>query len=176
MPKFRLEFLDCSETMFDQRLLLLRLLEPPLRWVRLHTHPGGAASRDSSGSENISRPGLRRGEPSGFRIGAWVCEFQSTQHGVNACVVSSCGFGGAAGFSVFQLWVQEGTTQLALAKSCPRPASKSFLRVGDVVVRRQDTSRTHDEMVGPFVGHMRVTQVFDPRNLLPGSFGEECVL
>ena len=75
--------------------------------------------------------------PSGLGGNAWACEFQSTQDGVNTCVVSSCGFGGAASLSVFQLWVQEGTTQSALTKACPRPVAKSFLHVGDVVVRRQ---------------------------------------
>ena len=66
--------------------------------------------------ENISQPGLRRCQPSGLRGDAWVSEFQSTQHAVNACVVSSRGFGGAAGFSVFLLWVQEGAAQSALAE------------------------------------------------------------
>ena len=103
---------------------------------------GGAASWDSSDGEHIGRPALRCCEPYGFLSDAWVCEFQSAHHGVNACVVSSRGFGSAAGFSVFQLWVQEGATQSALAKSCPRPVSKSFLHVGEVVVRRQDTPRT----------------------------------
>ena len=62
--------------------------------------------------------------PSGLGGNAWACEFQSTQDGVNTCL------------SVFQLW-QEGTTQSALTKACPRPVAKSFLHVGDVVVRRQ---------------------------------------
>ena len=64
------------------------------------------------------------------------------QDGVNACVVSSSSFGGAAGFSVFfDLVVQEGSTQPALAKASPRSVAKSFLHVGDVIVPRQDTSR-----------------------------------
>ena len=84
----------------------LRLLEPLLHWRRPHIQ-NGAASKDSSGSENISRRGLRCCEPSGFRSDAWVCEFQSTQNGVTACVVSPSGFSGAAGFSVLKLGVQE---------------------------------------------------------------------
>ena len=89
---------------------------------------------------------------------------------------SPSGFGGAASFSVFKLWVQEGTVCSALPKACPRRVAKSFLHVGDVVVRRQDTSRTWVHLVEPFVGDMRVAQVFDPRTLLPSSFGEECAL
>ena len=71
-------------------------------------------------------------------------------------------FGGASILTMFQLWVQEGAAQTALTESCPRPVSESFLHIGDVVK--------------PFVGDTRVKQVFDPRHLLPGSFGEECVL
>ena len=118
-----------------------------------HTHvQGGATSWDSSGSENISRPGLCFCEPSGFRGDARVCECQSAHHSVNACVVSSRSFGGAAGFFVFQLWVQEGAAQAALAESCPCHVSKSFLHMGDVVMRRQDTSRTRVQVVKPTCG------------------------
>ena len=93
-----------------------------------------------------------------------------------ACVVSSRGFGGAASFSVFQLWVQEGAAQAALTKACPHSIAKSFLHVGDVVVRRQHTARTRVQVVEPLVGDLRVAQVFDSRDLLPSSFTEECVL
>ena len=87
------------------------------------------------------------------------------------------GFGGAARFSVLKLCVQKKSTACSTTtQACPRPVARSFSHVGDVVVRRQDTSRTCVEVVEPFVGDMRVAQVFDPRNLLPGSFGEECVL
>ena len=48
-------------------------------------------------------------EPSRFRSNAQVCEFQTAHHSVNACVVSSRGFGSAARFCMFQLWVQERT-------------------------------------------------------------------
>ena len=64
--------------------------------------------------------------------------------------------------------------QSALDESCP--SSKSFLHVGDVVVRRQDTSRERVQVVEPFVGDLRVAQVFNPRNLLPNTFGEDCAL
>ena len=66
---------------------------------------------------------------------------------------------------MIQLWVQDGAAQTALTEFCPRPASRSLLHVGDVVVRRQDTSRARV----PLVGDMRVARVFNPRNLLPGA-------
>ena len=87
--------------------------------------------------------------------------------------MSSRGFGGAASFSVFELWVQEGAARAARSKACPYSIAKSFLHVGDVVVRRQDT---HVLVTEPLVGNARVAQVFDSRNLLPSSFREECVL
>ena len=121
-----------------------------------HTSRAAVPPWDSSGREDISRPGLRCCEPSGINRTAWVCGFQPTQDGVKTCVVSSCGFGSVASLSVFQLWVQKGTTQSVLAKTYPRSVAKSFLHVGDVVVRRQDTSRTRIQVVEPFVAHMRV--------------------
>ena len=58
-----------------------------------HTHPGPHG--DSSGSENIRRPGLRSSEPPGFRGDARVCQFHAAE---NARVVFPRGFGVAAGF------------------------------------------------------------------------------
>ena len=43
-------------------------------------------------------------------------------------------------------------------------------------MRRQDTSRARIQVVEPLVGDVRVAQVLKPRNLLPGTFGKECVL
>ena len=95
---------------------------------------------------------------------------------MNARAVSPSGFGGAAGFSVFKLEVQEGGAQSALAASCPCLVSKSFfLHVGDVVVRRQNTSRTRVHVIAQLVGDVRVAQVFDS-HILPSSLGEECAL
>ena len=65
---------------------------------------GGATSGHSSGGENISRPGLRSSEPSGFRSNARVCEFRTAHHSVNARVVSSRGHESAAGFCMLK-WV-----------------------------------------------------------------------
>ena len=95
---------------------------------------------------------------------------------MNARVVSQSGFGGAANSSVFEVGVQEGSTQPALAKASPRSVAKSFLYVGDEIVRCQHTSRTRVLVVQPFVRDMRVTQVFDPRHLLPSTLEVECVL
>ena len=95
---------------------------------------------------------------------------------MNARVVSSRGFGSGAGFSVFQLWVQEGTAAAALPTTHPDSVADSFLHVGNVVVRRQDTSRARVQVVEPLVGDLRVAQVFDSCHLLPSPFGEECVL
>ena len=60
---------------------------------------------------------------------------------MKATTVSSSGFGGAAGFTVFKLWVQEGTTQSALIKACPCSVAKSFLDIGEKIVTRENTSR-----------------------------------
>ena len=136
---------------------------------------GRTASVDSSGGENIGRPGLRSGEPFGFHH-ARVCKFHAADHSVNARRVSSRGFGCAAGFCMFQLWVWEGAAASTLPTAHPESVAESFLHVGDVIVRRQDTSRARVQVVKPLVGDLRVTQVFDSCHLLPGPSGEECVL
>ena len=97
---------------------VLRLRELLRQWKRPHTNiQGRTESGDSSGGEKISRSGLRSGESSGFRTDARVCKFQAADHSANARVVSSRGFGSAAGFCMFQLWVLERTTQPALTKA-----------------------------------------------------------
>ena len=79
-----------------------RLLRAAAAVGRPHIHP-----RRRSGLENLGRPGLRCCEPSGFRSDASIGESQTAHNSVNACVVSSRGFGVAAGFSVFKLEVTE---------------------------------------------------------------------
>ena len=74
---------------------------------------------------------------------------------------------------MFKLGVQEGATQSAVTRACPRPVAKSLLHVGDV---SRATSGPLPPVVEPFVGDLRVAQVFDPHSLLPGSFAEERVL
>ena len=151
-----LRFHSCSWRVCDQRV--------PAQ----HTHiQSRAASWDSSGGEKISRSGLRFCGSYRFLGDARVRKFKSTEDGVNASMVSSSGFGGAASLSMVQLWLQEGTTQSALTKASPRSVAKSFLHVGDVVVRRQDTLRTRLHVVEPLVGDMRVAQVVYSRHLLP---------
>ena len=113
---------------------------------------GGGASWDSSGGKNISQTRLRCCEPSGLCSDVRVCKFQAADHSVNARVVSSRGFGGVASFRMFQLWIQEGATASALSTSHTDSVTKSFLHVGDAVVRRQDTSRTRVQVTQPLVG------------------------
>ena len=131
---------------------------PPVQHLRVprqkrpHTHPEPDCVLGTAAVVNISA-GLD-------------CEAVSRMGSVEM-PGSSRGFGGAASFSVYQLWVQEGAAQAALNKACPRPVAKSFLHVGDVVVRRQDTSRKRVQVVEPHVRDVRVTRVLDPRHLLP---------
>ena len=140
-----------------------------LQWRRPRTHPGRTASGDSSSVENISRPGLRSNEPPGFRGHAGICQFHTADHGVNGREVHPRGFGGAAGFCVFQLWVQEATAAPApaLATTHPDSVAESFLSIGNVIVRRKDTSRASVQSV---------EQVLNPCHLLPSTLGEERVL
>ena len=98
-----------------------------------------------------------------------VYQFHAADCNMNTRVVLPRGFGVAAGFCVFQLWVQEGTATSALATSHPDSVAESFLNVGDVIVRRQDTSRTRVHVVMPLVGGLSVAQVLNPGYLLPGT-------
>ena len=79
---------------------------------------------------------ISAGGSSGFRSGARVCKFHAADHSMDACPVSTCGFGVAASFfCVLQLRVQE-----ALSLPFPQSVSKPLLNIGNEVVRRQDTS------------------------------------
>ena len=55
----------------------------------------------------------------------------------------------------------------------PEPVAESLLDVGDVVVRRQDTSHARVQVVKPLVGDTHILDSFD---LLPGTLGGERVL
>ena len=122
-----------------------------------HTHiQGRTASGDSSGGANISRPGLRSGESSGVRSNARVRESQTTKHSVNARVVSPRSFGCAAGFCMFQVW--EETAASTLPTTHPKSVAEFFLHIGNVVMRRQNTSHTGVQMVKPVVGDLRVAR------------------
>ena len=113
-----------------------------------HAHiQGRTVSGDSSSGKNISWPGLRSSEPPGFRGNARICQFHAADHGVSARVVPPQNFGVAASFCVLQLWVQEGTAAPALSTSHPDSVAEFFLNTGNVVVRRQDTSRARVQVV-----------------------------
>ena len=70
---------------------------------------------------------------------------------------------------MLQLWVQEGTAAPTLSASHRDTVAESLLNTCNVVVRRQDTSRTGVQVVKPFVGELSMTQVFDSCDLLPGT-------
>ena len=122
---------------------------------------GRGASCDSSGGKNISRHRLRSGESSGFRSNAWVRKFHAANYGVKTHVVPPRGVSGAAGFCMLQLRVQEGAAAPTLPITLPEPVAKSLLDVGDVVMRRQDTSRTGVQVEKPSAGDFSMTQVLD---------------
>ena len=63
-----------------------------------------------------------------------------------------------------------------MATSHPDSVAESFLDIGDVAVRRLDTSRTRVQVVKPLVGDLRVAQVLNPGDLLPCTLSEERVL
>ena len=100
----------------------------------------------------------------------------ATNYGMNTCVMRPRGFGGAAGFRMFQLWVQEGATASTLVASHPESVTESFLHVGTAVARRQATSRARVQVVKPLVGDLILAQVLNPGDLLPRTLGEERVL
>ena len=85
-----------------------------------------AASGDSDSGEKVGGSGLRCSEPPGFRSDARVCQFHAADNGINARVVHPRGFGVAACFCVFQLWVQEGPAAMALVPIVFRPIEPTF--------------------------------------------------
>ena len=54
----------------------------------------------------------------------------------------------------------------------PDSVTESFLHVGNVVMRREDTSRARVQVVEPLVGDLSVAQVPNPDDLLPRTLGE----
>ena len=94
-----------------------------------HAHiQGRTASGDSSGGEKISQLGLRSGEPLGVpSVMPGSASFITQTTSVNARMVSSRGFGSAAGFCVFQLWVQDGAAASTLPATHPESIAESFL-------------------------------------------------
>ena len=88
---------------------------------------------------------------------------------MNTRVVTPRGFSGAAGFCMFQLRVKERAAAQTLPVTLPEPVAKFLLDVGNVIVRRQVTSRTGVQAAEPFVGDLRMTQVSDSCDLLPST-------
>ena len=70
----------------------------------------------------------RSGGSSGFCGDIWVCKFQTTQSGVNACVLPTGGFSGTAGFSVFELEVHQGSTHTRHGPNPVHALLPSFFR------------------------------------------------
>ena len=88
--------------------------------------------------------------------------------------VASRGFGSAASLSMFQVRVQECSTQTKSALTCVDPIAWSSLHVDDKVVRRQDTPRTCVQVMEPFVRDVCVAQILHSRHLLPQACRVSC--
>ena len=95
------DFIFVMRSVYDRMPPVQHLPWLPLQWRRLHTRPGPHCVLGQQRGKNISLPGLRSSEPSGFRRNAMICKFHAADHGVNARV----GFVSAAGFCMFELWV-----------------------------------------------------------------------
>ena len=96
-----------------------------------------AASRDSSGGENIIRPGCFVCESSRFCCYPWICELQAPEQW---CVHMRSGLA-CATLSMLQLRVQECSAQTPPALTCATPTASLFQHVDHEIVRRQDTAR-----------------------------------
>ena len=128
------------------------------------THTSRAAQR-ASGGEHISRPGLRSGEPSGFRRVSCHKQQNERTHSVLAWLRLCCRF-----LRVPTVGLGSGSRKEPQHRHCHPPrVAGSFVHVGNVIVRRQDTSRARVQVVEPLVGDLRVAQDFDSCHLLPGD-------
>ena len=70
---------------------------------------------------------------------------------------------------MLQSGVQKEAAAPTLPITLPEPVAKSLLDVGDVVVRRQDTSRTSVQLEKPSVGDLSMTQVLGSCDLWPST-------
>ena len=143
---------------------------PPVRRLREATHSQGrTASGDRSGGGYISRPGFRSGDSTGFRSNARICKF----HAADQCQRTRS----------FLAWrplcckflhvptVGPGTAASTLPTTHPESVAESYLHIGDVIVPRQDKGG------GAICGRPACgTGLRLSRHLLPGPFGEECIL
>ena len=90
------------------------LATPPLAHQHGSTHiQGRAASWDSSGGQNICRPGRSVCQPPGLRRDGWVREPQAANQGPDARIVPTCGLPLGASLAVLELRVQLGPAQPA---------------------------------------------------------------
>ena len=131
-----------------------------------------AASGDSSGGEKSAGPDYVAVSPLGSVVMPGLpvsCRRQQREHtrSAPAWLRRCCKFLG-----VPAVGLKKEPTQWALTTTHTQPVAKSLLDVGDVVTRRQDTSRAHVQVVEPLVEDLRMAQVSDSCHLLPGSFGE----
>ena len=117
-----------------------------LQWRRPRTRPRLRCVRGRSGGEHVSRPGLRSGGSSGFRGNAGVSKFHAPdqrEHTRSASRVASAVLQVSACSSV-------GFRKGPQHRHClPDSVTKSFLHVGDVILRREDTSRTGVQVENP---------------------------
>ena len=135
----------------------------------LRFHFCNATVYDRSGDSSVVRISAGLDCEPVSPLGSVVMPGSASFFSMNARVTTPRGFGSAAGFCVFQLWILEGATASALATSHPDSVAESFLNIGNVVVRRQDTSRARVQVVKPLVGDLNVAQVLNPGALLQPS-------
>ena len=86
---------------FVRRRLVLHLFELLLRWKTLHTSRAVLRPRTAEAVNVSANLHVASVSPQGSV--AWICEFQTSEHGVDTRVVASSGFGSAAGFSMLKL-------------------------------------------------------------------------
>jgi len=109
---------DAGPGEFGDRICVMSKLTPetglcrvtlgPSRVGGSHAHvQGRAASGDSSGGENIGRPGLCAYEPLRFCRNSCICEPDTLHYLLDHRIVPAGRLGGRTGFGVLQLGVQE---------------------------------------------------------------------
>ena len=106
----------------------------------------------------------------------WICKLESSKQRVCPSVAAQRGFRTAANFAMFQSRVWECSTQTTSTFFCVAPIAKTFLFIDHKVVRCQDTPRTCVQVIQPPVSDMCVTQVLNPRHLLPCSCGLQGII
>ena len=147
-----------------------------------------ARCRCNGGGTQTSRAALRQGPAAVVRIsagldceavsplgsvvgGAKVCQFHATQ---TIAWTHPRGIGSAAGFlCVPTAGTGKNCSTSTRSASHSDSVAESFLHIGNVIVRCQDTSCPGGK---PLVGDLSVAEVLNPGYLLPGTLREERVL